>query len=362
MSASRIGSDRPIARQALRVPAYLVLVVILGSCTTPSRHGAAPPARHHARAASASYTAPSRGLIVPLGGEVDGLAAGGGYLWAYARDSGVLTRVNQRTGQVRRFTLPVLRGLPVVVTASAQGVWLADQHSTRPELFRVDPQTGQVIARPRLPGRSGPITSLAAADGWLWVLVPDGASPPGWRVLRVNPATNRVDGISADTPGTQLTGHTAAISASSGRLWITGSMNVIVSLQPRTLAMHTAATRQLTEGLAFGDGHAWALNLGRPRLAEIDPGTGQAVRTLVVPPPSETGDDYVVAGDDALWVFRGSHLTELDPGTGRVIASARNLPIAPAFYSPAVLTSTGLWYLAQTRTGTALNHVASRNR
>lgn len=58
----------------------------------------------------------------------------------------------------------------------------------------------------------------------------------------------------------------------------------------------------------------------------------------------------MVAGDGALWVFRGSRLTELNPGTGRVLASAPTLPVAPAFYSPAALTSTGLWYLAQTST------------
>lgn len=359
MDASSAGGHGLIAHRVLRVLACVVAMAVLGSCAAPARHPAAATANHRARAASAP--SPTRGtqLLVRLGGEVDGLAAGGNYLWAYVRDSGVLTRVAQRTGQVRQFPVTALRGLPTLVAASANGVWLADQHSTRPELFRVDPQTGRVAARTDLPDRAGPVTGLVAAYGWLWVLVPDGAFPPGWRVIRVNPATNRVDGISADTPGTQLTGHTAAIWASSGRLWITGSMNVIVSLDPRTLAMHTIATRQLSEGLVFGDGHAWALDLGRPRLAQIDPRTGQVIRTLATPPPSKTGDDYAVAGHDLLWVFRGSLLAELDPRTGRVIASARTLPLAPAFSSPAVITSTGLWYLAHTRTGTALDHTAA---
>lgn len=356
MDASLAGGDGPIAHRALRVLASLVIVAVLGSCAVPGRHGAAAPIHHRAGAQPTPAAAPGRGLTVALGGEIDGLAAGGGYLWAYVRDSGALTRVDQRTGRVRRFPLTALRGLPVVVAASAQGVWLADQHSTRPELLRVDPQTGRVVARPHLPG-VGPITGLAAAYGWLWVLVPDDTFPPGWRVIRVSPATNRVDGISANTPGTQLTGHTAAIQASAGKLWITGSMNVIVSLDPSTLAMHTAATRQLSEGLVFGDGQAWALNLGRPRLAEIDPVTGQVVRTLAAAPPSATGDDYVVAGHNVLWVFRGSHLSELDPATGKVITSTTAYSVAPAFYSPAVVSGTGLWYLAQTSSGTALDRI-----
>lgn len=235
-----------------------MILAVLGSCAAPARQGAAAPTRHRAGAASAPSAARIPQLIVPLGGEVDGLAAGGGCLWAFERDSGVLTRVDQRTGQVRRFPLTAWRGFPAVSAASARGVWLAG-----PDLIKVDPQTGRIIARPRLPRGTGGSTALVAAYGWLWVLVADRAFPPGWRVIRVNPATNRVDGISGDTPGTQLTGHTAAIQASGGKLWITGSMNLIVSLDPRTLAMHTVPTRQLSEGLVFGDGHAWALDTAR---------------------------------------------------------------------------------------------------
>lgn len=295
-------------------------------------------------------------ISVRLGGEVDGLVAGGGYLWAYVRDTGVLVRVSQRSGEVRRLLLGGLRGMPVVVAAGAGGVWLANQHSTRPDLIRVDPQTGRIIARPRVPGDSGPITGLAAGNGSLWILVPDGSFPPGWRVLRLDPATNRVDAASADTPGSQLTGHTAAVWVSAGRVWVTGSMYVIVGLDPRTLAMHEAATKSLSEGLVFGGGSAWALDNAGPRLMEINPLSGRAARTLAVPPPSATGDDVVVAAPGLLWVFRGSHLAQLNP-TGKTIARTRADPIAPAFYPPAVIVGGNLWYLAKTSRGTALDRI-----
>jgi outer membrane protein assembly factor BamB len=328
----------------------LVIMVMLGSCAAPSPH----PAR-------GSSTAPAAhtrlAVSVPLGGEVDGLAAGGGYLWAYARDTGVLVRVDQRTGQAWRFVLGAWRGMPVVVAAGPHGLWLANQHSTRPDLVLIDPHTGRVAARPPLPGDSGPITGLAVGYGSLWILVPDGAFPPGWRVLRLNPATSRVDGISADTPGTQLTGHTAAIWASLGQIWVTGSMPVIVRLDPRTLALHETATADLSEGLVFGAGHAWALDTGRPQLAVVDPLTGKVIRTVTTPPPSTTGEDYVVAGTDLLWVFRGSRLSQLNPATGHIMTSARIDPIAPAFYAPAVVTGGGLWYLAQTGHGIVLDEI-----
>ena len=349
MATSTFGRGRP-DRSAGPVLPLLVIMVMLGSCAAPAPHPArgwsAVPAIHSRLAVS-----------VPLGGEVDGLAAGGGYLWAYVRDTGVLVRVDQRTGQARRFVLGAWRGMPVVLAAGPHGLWLANQHSTRPGLALIDPHTGRVAARPGLPGDSGPITGLAAAYGSLWILVPDGAVPPGWRVLRLNPATNRVDRISAGTPGTQLTGHTAAIWASSGQIWVTGSMPVIVRLDPRTLALHETVTADLSEGLVFGGGHAWALDRGRPRLAVVDPLTGQVIRTVTTPPPSTTGDDYVVAGPDLLWVFRGSRLSQLNPATGHIMTSARIDPIAPALYSPAVVAGRGLWYLAQTGHGIVLDRI-----
>ena len=39
--------------------------------------------------------------------------------------------------------------------------------------------------------------------------------------------------------------------------------------------------------------------------------------------------------------------------------STRSDPIAPASYSPAIITPTGLWYLAQISTGTALDHITT---
>lgn len=357
MDASLAGDSRPIARPVLRILVALVITIVLGSCAASARRHTTASVRPRTGAVS-TPPAPRRPEVsVHLGAEVDGLAADGGYLWAFARDSGVLVRVDQRTGQVRRFTLPAWRGLPVMAAATAAGVWLPNPASTRPALIRFSPQTGRIVARTRLPADG----SITAAYGRLWLLVADRAFPPGWRVVRVNPATNRVDGISADTPGTQLTGHTAALSASAGKLWITGSMNVIVSLDPRTLAMHTAATQYLSEGWVFGDGHAWELDSGRPVLAEIDPRTGRVVRTLTAPPPDATGNDYVAAGHNRLWVFRGSQLTELNLITGRATISARVDPIAPSFpyYSPAVIVSSGLWYLAQTSNGIALDHLIS---
>src|SRR5215472_13106810 len=100
--------------------------------------------------------------------------------------------------------------------------------------------------------------------------LPGPECPADWRVLRLDPATNRVDKISANIAGTQFTGHTASIWADAGKIWVTGSQDTIVSLNPRTMAMHTTPTAGLSEGLAFGGGDAWQLANDRPGLSMID--------------------------------------------------------------------------------------------
>jgi hypothetical protein len=324
-------------------------MVATGSCAAPGAEQGASP--------STVVNARLKVITIPLGGEVDDLAAGGGYVWAFLRDAGVLVRVDQRTGNVQRFALGVWRGTPVVTAATRHAVWLANQHSTRSELIRVNAATGRIVARPRVPGRSGPIRSLTAAYGSVWILVPDAAFPPGWRVLRLDPATNRVNKISANIAGSQFTGHTASIWAGAGKIWVTGSQDTIVSLNPRTLAMHTTPIAGLSEGLVFGGGYAWRLANDRPSLAMIDPRTGKAVKTFAVPRPSATGDDGAVAGTGLLWVFRGSDLTVLARPTGQPAGSSRVDPLAGSFGTAALVTGRTLWYLAQATGGMSLDRV-----
>jgi streptogramin lyase len=104
-----------------RVPVWFVVsiaMVATGSCAAPAaRQGASTPPAANAGLGE---------IGIALGGEVDDLAAGGGYVWAFVRDTGVLIRVDQRTGKVRCFALGVWRGMPVVTAATRHAVWLAD--------------------------------------------------------------------------------------------------------------------------------------------------------------------------------------------------------------------------------------------
>jgi len=325
-----------------------IVLVATGSCTVRAERQ---------DGSSAAAIARLKVTSIPVGGEVDDLAAGGGYVWAYVRDTGMLVRVDQRTGKVRRIALGSWRGLPVVVAASQHAVWLANQHSTHPDLIRVDAASGRIVARPRVPGRSGPISGIKVAYGSLWILVPDAAFPPGWRLLRLDPATNRVDKTSAGIAGRQFTGHMALIWADARKIWVTGAQDTIVSLDPRSMPMHTTAIAGRSESLVFGGGYAWHLDHGRPSLAMVDPQTGRAIKTFAVPPPSAMGDDDVVAGTALLWVFRGSHLPLLSRASGQRAGSGRVDPLAGAFGSAALVAGRTLWYLAQASDGTWLDRV-----
>jgi len=130
------------------------------------------------------------------------------------------------------------------------------------------------------------------------------------------------------SPGTQLTGHTASIWADAGKIWVTGSQHTIVSLNPRTMALHTTPTAGLSESLVFGGGHAWQLASDRPSLAMVDPRTGKVIKTFAVPQPGATGDDNVVVSTGLLWAFRGSDLTLISRASGRHVASGRVDPVA----------------------------------
>ncbi len=343
------SSSNLLLSRAARCLRITMLLAGVAACAGPASHlrPQAPPLAAARNPATA----------IRLGAEVDGLAAADGSVWAYVRDAGVLIRVDQRTSQVRRFPLSRWRGMPVVIAAGSGGLWLANQHSTRPDLSRIDRRTGRIVARPHLPSRFGPITGMTAAFGAVWILVPDAASMPGWRVLRLDPSTDRIDGISPAILGTQFTGHTAAIWASAGRVWVTGSMRTIVSLNPRTLRTHATTTAGLTESLILGAGRAWGLSNSQPRLTVIDPSTGKVLRTFTVAAPSATGDDKIAVAPGMLWVFRGSLLTQVDPVSGQTISSARVDPLAPAFFTQTAVAGTSLWYLAQTSHGIALEHI-----
>jgi YVTN family beta-propeller protein len=98
---------------------------------------------------------------ITIGQSPDGLAVGGGRIWV-ADASGTLTRLDPRTGKVRRIRVG---GAPAGVLYASHAVWVADGVSGK--VARIDPVTGaaQLIRVGNEPAE------LAAAGSAVWATV-----------------------------------------------------------------------------------------------------------------------------------------------------------------------------------------------
>ena len=160
-----------------------------------------------------------------------GLAAGGGYVWAFHFLGPYVTRIDVATGAKRAFTITGAAGTGIAYDGDK--VWLLT--ATPSSVIELDPATGAVLARvpivPPTPPKHGIVDTwwIAAGGGSLWavdanydritrvdeaqakavasvavpVSIPFGVAVyrgAAWvagegKVVRIDPATNRVAGV-----------------------------------------------------------------------------------------------------------------------------------------------------------------------
>ncbi len=160
-----------------------------------------------------------------------GLAEGGGYVWAFHFEGDTVTRIDAATGTAKAFRVPGSLGTGIAYAEGA--AWLLTEKPS--QLIKVDPESGAVLARvavtPPGPAKHGIVDTwwVAAGGSSLWVVNPNYdrvtrvdavtakviASVPvpveipfgvvvrngvPWvagagKVLRIDPATNRADGV-----------------------------------------------------------------------------------------------------------------------------------------------------------------------
>jgi hypothetical protein len=194
---------------------------------------------------------------------------------------------------------------PQAIALGEGGVWVdvaPDGPWTSPQVVRLDPDSGRVVARIRVPAGE---SHIVPGEGSVWVTRNNRV---GGRLelqtLRIDPATNVVV---ATLPGV---GGSAAI----------------------------------------GDGYLWALEAGSNDttsvLAKIDPDSGSVIGTLDV---GATVSD-VVFGGDSLWLstvpdptlgnLQSKTLIQVDPSTVHVV---RTLRPGAGFEDPPVFAEDALW-------------------
>jgi streptogramin lyase len=168
---------------------------------------------------------------IKVEGRPGGLAVGGGYVWAFHFQTSTVTRVDSVTGAKKVFTVQGAFGTGIVYAAGA--VWLLSEQPA--SVFELDPKTGATLAKiavtPRTPPKHGIVDTwwVAAGGGSVWAVnanydavtridiatkkvvatVPVPVEIPfgiavgkgavwvagAGKVVRIDPATNRVSGV-----------------------------------------------------------------------------------------------------------------------------------------------------------------------
>jgi hypothetical protein len=261
------------------------------------------------------------------------LAVGAGAAWVVASGGTPvrLTRIDARTGRVRRVAIPGTGGFTgfdvTAIAAGAGAVWL--QNGNR--VLRADPRSGRIVGSIRLTrerrkpfrllcGRgtddlaAGPRQTdrIAVGAGAVWVMSNCGphASRFGW-LLRIDPRSNRITRSIAlhDAYAGLVAGREGVWALTQGPLRLTVAP-VPVALQRISLRDgRPASTTPLPEGgvtsIALGAGSVWFTQLRERQpaapagmLRRLDPAQRRLTTVLELEEPIG-----VAVGEGAVWAF-----------------------------------------------------------
>ncbi|MGA9160098.1 MAG: hypothetical protein WB297_04435 [Actinomycetota bacterium] len=204
-------------------------------------------------------------------------------------------------------------------------------------VYRVDGQTGEVVAS--IPVRPSDFseTSVGAGEGGVWI-VADGEGCRGCSLARIDPDRNRV-AATYDIPE-----HGTAVRAGRGGIWISyPDDDRVLRIDPRS--GEVVARIDVGHGPRFLDvglGGVWVMNQSDGSVSHIDPATNQVVDTVAVDEGGISGGDLTI-GEVSVWVRASDELVAvIDPVTARIVER-----IGPALGSGSASAGDGqLWISA----------------
>jgi hypothetical protein len=296
MRAARHGADdqglgqaRPIAAGGGLVPLVLagMLLAACGGVTSPG-------------GSSATGSAP-------------GASAGAGVPTVDASLAASPTAASLPEGVLA--SIPLLTGTfggngPSGAAIGFGSVWVETHRATT--LFRVDPETDQVVAQIDVGQESCGEPAIGFGRVWL------GECASSTKTVVVDPTTNEVVGSFEALGG--------SIAFTSDAVWIPDTSGKLLKVDPatyRTLATYDPFPSGFTSRVLSADGWIWAVdedldgNWGGS-IAKIDPAKGSIVSRLTVPEP---GGPAVVSADlGYIWVkgISNGRLTRIDPKTDAI--------------------------------------------
>ena len=260
-----------------------------------------------------------------------GLAAGGGYLWATAADSGEVLRVDPSTRSIARIHVG---GVPAGITFAAGSVWAVDRDAG--EVNRLDPRTLRRVGKPvRVGGKPG---SLAKAGQYLFV----GDASRG-TVSRIGLRSGQMVGPPIGVAAPASAASPLAVTPADDSVWVSSFASKALTrvsssstsappvaiptiggatAEPNVLPLLpggkvVASIRVPSQGgpFAVGEGAVWAMSNTTSTLMRIDPRRNAVVARVKVSP----GED-AAAGDGAVWITHPEDdtVSRIDPRTNTV--------------------------------------------
>jgi streptogramin lyase len=220
-------------------------------------------------------------------------------------------KTGDKTGAVR------VPGGPCLSPAYAFGAVFSATCYADKGLVRINPQTLEVTSSIRLPtpdlyNQEG---TIAAGEGAVWVII-DGKSCEACVLAGFDPQTlSRTHEIDLD-PGA------ASVAVGNGFVWVSDSKGSrVLRIDPRTdKVVGETKVGGLPQYLTVDSNGVWVLNQLEGTVMQLDPVSGELIRTIEADMAGAGGSVTVGAG--SVWV-RGTLtlLKQIDSETGEVVAT-----------------------------------------
>lgn len=232
----------------------------------------------------------------------DWLTVVDGNVWTATRTG--IVRLDPATGSTG--TVVELRGVCLGFDGGYESLWAGGCFDS--EIWRIEPATGEVLAKIVLPAPIEEEGSVAAGEGGVWIVSTTN------QLMKVDPASNKVAG-SWDLPV-----GAAAVRAGLGSLWVTVSeSNQLLRIDPTDPDRQVAiAVGGFPRFLAIGEGAVWVMNQDDGSISRVS-ATGEVLGTTTIATRIRGGD--IAVGGGSVWVQPGLELlVQLDPSDGRMLA------------------------------------------
>ena len=330
-----VGSRRWFRRHAGALVAAAALLIAAGVVTLarPADEAQAPPVPGSPRDFVAVIDPVSNEITgrLPTGRTPVAVASGEGAVWTVDGDENRVSRIDLRTGEVRRIDTGTV---PLAIAAGEGGAWVVGGNGAEggftpsAVLTRLDPISGSPVDQIPLPPRSGmmglpAIQLVAAGAGAVWAIGREG------HLVRVDPRTGGVKvvrGLRA-----------SRVVVAGDEVWVLAETSrgmALTRLDPVTGAARKRlpVEPEWESRIAIAAGSLWVTDATNGGVWRVDPAGGEP-RMIPVDP----GVDGVGGDDGILWLSNtmAGTVARVDPRRGAVVerlsldGAARGVAVGP---------------------------------